>query len=570
MDLMTSLEAQGDRRQVTVLGRRSNAVHFTGRQLLESAEQTLDMWATCLGPGKHVLIAALPAGEGFLVSLVASLIGGGTLVPVAPPRPSDPPGRLLRMARTCGATAVLCTSSNQPAVEAQLCDADGSMSYPVLAIDRPEPSKKPFRPKASFHYPIIQHTSGSTRFPKSVPITASQIRENCGLIQSLWGMNAGSVMVNWLPHYHDMGLMGCIVYPLLSGAHSVQMSPYDMIRRPLSWLKAISDYKGTISGGPTFAFRECLERIQPEDSRDLDLRPWQRAFCGAEPVPAGLLDRFRGRFASNGLRPEAVFPCYGMAECTLFAAGEAEEFGQVRRAVQVGLAGQVGRAGEAEKQPAPVPKAWQAVDGCLLSEQIRANIRICDPETRAECPDGTSGEIWLSGASLCDGYLSNLCATDESFHVDPDGRRWLRTGDLGGVAGQHLYITGRIKEIVIVNGRNVAAAEIEWIAARAHDDLNASAAAAFANGRAGRAHLCIETRPGAAAPQDPEKMAAQIRSSVAGSCGVLLDVVTILPRGTLPRTSSGKIKRQLVAKEFNNDTAASWRSSRSSPFEVTS
>jgi acyl-CoA synthetase (AMP-forming)/AMP-acid ligase II len=347
-----------------------------------------------------------------------------------------------------------------------------------------------------------------------------------------------------------MGLMGCILYPLISGAHSVQMSPYDMILRPLSWLEAVSNYKCTISGGPTFAFLECLNRIRPEECAHLDLRSWERAFCGAEPVPAGLLDRFRDRFAPNGLAPDAVFSCYGMAECTLFAAGE---------------------AGHAERQ-ADLPEGWQVLDGCLLSPQTRANIRIADPETGAERTDGAPGEIFLSGGSICGGYLEQPDETEALFHIDADGRRWMRTGDLGGIAGHHLYITGRIKDIVLVNGRNVAAAEIEWLAAREHNCLNPSAAAAFVDDGSGRghAHLCIEIRPGAEPPEDPEEVASQIRKSVAGSCGVMLDTVCIVPRGSLPRTSSGKIRRQLIAKNFAKDKAVLEPQDRAPAYEATS
>ncbi|MCC4244511.1 AMP-binding protein [Stappia indica] len=531
-EIASALEQRHDAPLITVLGRRGRHRTMTGAELGARATEMQVLWDRCLGEGPHVLMAALPAGEEFLIALVATLLGGGTLVPVAPPRASYPPGRLARMAQTCGARAVLCTTNSRGAVEQQLIGEGEEPACPVLAVDDPEPVPDAASGGAApCAFPIIQHTSGSTRFPKAVPVTADQIRHNCGLIQSLWGMNRDSVMINWLPHYHDMGLMGCIVYPLLSGAHSVQMSPFDMIRRPAVWLEAISEWRGTISGGPTFAFLECLNRISEEEAEGLDLSSWERAFCGAEPVPSGLLDRFHQRFAANGLARDAVFACYGMAECTLFAAGEA------------------GGAGQA----AATPEAWAGFEGCLLSAETRRHIRIAEPETGRALPDGATGEIWLSGPSVCDRYLG--AADDEeaeSFFDEPDGVRWLRTGDLGGIAGEHLYIAGRAKDLIIVNGRNVAAAEVEWLAGREHADLSPSAAAAFDGLQAepGHADLLIELRAGCAPIAEPHAVAERIRKAVAAGTGVRLERIAFLPRGALPRTSSGKIRRQQAAGDL--------------------
>lgn len=529
-EIAAALELRHDAPLVTVLGRRGRHRTLTGAELAARAVEMQALWGRCLGEGPHVLMAALPAGEEFLVALVATLLGGGTLVPVAPPRAADPPGRLARMARTCGARAVLCTTNNRAMVEQQLAGEGGAPACPVLAVDDPVPVPEVAEGRAPCAFPVIQHTSGSTRFPKAVPVTADQIRHNCGLIRSLWDMSAETVVVNWLPHYHDMGLMGCILYPLLSGAHSVQMSPFDMIRRPAVWLEAVSEWRGTISGGPTFAFLECLNRISEEEAEGLDLGSWERAFCGAEPVPSGLLERFHRRFAGNGLARDAVFACYGMAECTLFAAGEA------------------GGAGQAAATPEP----WAGFEGCLLSAETRRHIRIAEPETGRALPEGATGEIWLSGPSVCGRYLGEGDGHEDSFFDAPDGVRWLRTGDLGGISGGHLYIAGRAKDLIIVNGRNVAAAEVEWLAAREHADLSPSAAAAFDGLQAepGHADLLIELRAGCAPIADPHAVAARIRKSVAAGTGVRLERIAVLPRGALPRTSSGKIRRQAAARDL--------------------
>jgi acyl-CoA synthetase (AMP-forming)/AMP-acid ligase II len=534
-DILRSLDQRAELPQITVLGRQGRANHYTGRQLLSEARRRLAQWEIRFGPGPKVLIASLPAGESFLFPMLASLIGDCTLVPVPTPRPSDMPGRLRHMAQTCGATAILCTSRHRKAIEMQLRSEDGTLPWPVVVEDDPVAPVPVAVSPPSVTVPLIQHTSGSTWFPKAVPIRAAQIRENCARIQCLWGMNAETTMVNWLPHYHDMGLIGGIVYPLLSGGRSVQMSPLAMIRRPLAWLRAVSEYRATFSGGPAFAFQECLNRIQEEECGDLDLSSWRRAYCGAEPVPAGLLERFRQRFAPCGLAPEAVFSCYGLAEYTLFAAG--------------------GPGGDSPE--APVPQGV-ATEPCLLRESTRQRIRITDPQTAGEMQDGQQGEIWLSGASASAEYLGLPVETAETFGHEADGTLWMRTGDLGVISGRYLYVTGRQKDIIIVNGRNVAAAEIEWVAGQVDSALNPFAAAAFAPAAAlgGHANLFIELLPKPAKLENPPRVIEQIRSTVAGTHSVLLDEIRILPRGFLPRTSSGKIRRQQVALSYEEGVPA--------------
>lgn len=549
-DILAVLDRRAETRLLSVLARDGRETAFTGAAIAAAAGRMQTLWSACLGPGPKVLIAALPPGETFLTALTASLLGAGTLVPVALPRVTDPPDRLHRMATGCGAAAALCLSRNRAAVEAQLRDAAGKMACPVLALDAPEVcavSRNSGRALADV--PIVQHTSGSTRFPKPVPVGADQIRANCALIRSLWGMGPETVMVSWLPQYHDMGLMGGILYPLLCGARSVQMNPFDMIRSPLSWLEAISDHRATMSGGPAFAFQDCLSRIAPDAGRRLDLSRWERAFCGAEPVPAGLLERFAARFAPNGLRRSAVFACYGMAETTLFAAGEPDP--RHDRAPSGSGSSGLGPSAPAAP-PDSVPAGWRRHEGCRLSQTTRQALAIVDPETGAPLPEGAEGEIWLSGASLVTGYLGQPGESACSFVTDAAGRRWLRTGDLGGIAGGRLFVTGRCKDIVIVNGRNVAAAEIEWIAARQDPALNPSGAAAVVpeGSEAGHAVLHIEVRAGRAGqmPADCAALESRIRRAVLGGCGVTLDAVHILRRGSLPRTTSGKIRRSAVLR----------------------
>lgn len=518
---------------ITLLDRRMEATPLTGYHLRRKAELCIAQWESWFGPGPHLLVSVLPAGEAFVVALLAALIGGHTIAPLVPHGSSVLAHPVRLVAESCRATAVLCTAAQREKIESILADGHGQLVCTVICADTGAVTHSHILPAAggiAGAVPIIQHTSGSTRLPKAVPIPAAQIRANCDMIRRLWRMDPKAVVVSWLPHYHDMGLMGGILYPLLIGARSIQMSPYAMIRSPIQWLRAISDHHGTFSGGPAFAYTECMNRISDEDCEGLDLSSWRHAFCGAEPVPAGLLERFQRRFAKHGLRRDAVFSCYGMAECTLFAAGEPWQ--------------------SSTPKPPPLPVS---VAPCRLTYETRRAIRIIDSVTGEELADGTLGEIWISGPSIAPGYHNLPDETAAAFVEDPaDGRLWLRTGDLGLIARDALYVTGRQKDVIVVNGRKIAAADVEWIAAEQHPALNPMAAAAFVppQGHSGHAVLFIETRPGCSQPEDVVQIEQRIARIVRGSLSIHLDEIRILPRGTLPRSTSGKIQRQKIAAAF--------------------
>lgn len=351
-------------------------------------------------------------------------------------------------------------------------------------------------------------------------------------------MDQRSRFVNWLPHHHDMGLMGGILYPLLAGGYSVQMNPLEVVRRPATWLQAITDYRATFSGGPAFAFADCLARIEADEAASLDLSSWERAFCGAEPIPAGLLPAFRRRFSAHGLRPESVYACYGMAENTLFVAGEPERCDSSASASTF----------EHTTQP------------CQLNDETRDMLRIVDPERGSCVLPGESGEIWVSGESRGYGYLGLRDETSANFEArltEDRARSWLRTGDLGIIKDKQLWIVGRIKDILIVNGRKLAAAELEWLAADAHEALNPLAAAAFQLDASGssEAVLLIELRSGHARPECIETVCRSIGLRALGEWGVRLVDIRVLERGSLQRTTSGKIRRQAIAAAYRQGSA---------------
>ncbi|MGS4947220.1 AMP-binding protein [Meridianimarinicoccus sp. RP-17] len=524
--------------QITVLRRASPPLVLTGHDLQQRADALRVRWDSQFGAGPLRLVLALPPGEWFLAALLAGILGGHTMVPAALPRLGSVASRLAHIVTDCGADAVLCTGAQLPSIREGLRNATHGPSCPVVAIDAAEygthMQQRPQRigPCAEGPHPVVvQYTSGSTRLPKGVRISGASILANCRMVEESWGMGPETCMVNWLPHYHDMGLMGGILYPLLAGGRSVQMNPLDMVRRPVDWLRAISDHRADFSGGPAFAFAECLRRIAPGDCAGLDLSCWTRAFCGAEPIPAGLLPAFRARFAAHGLPPEGVFGCYGMAEMTLFAAG------------------------------APGPAAslgGTPVEPCRLNTLTAPRLRIVDPQSRMPCPEGREGEIWLRGPSKGDGYMNLPEETRQTFHAtletpDAVAGEWLRTGDLGVITGELLHVTGRIKDTLIANGRKVAAAELEWLAASMDDALNPLAAAAFMPDatESARAVLLIELKSGYATTAGPlETVRSSIAKVIAGEWGIHLKDLRILPRGRLLRTSSGKVRRQAMAEAY--------------------
>lgn len=538
------LSERWDETQITVLGRTRPPLDLRGRDLKAAATDLAARWRHQFGPGPQTLVLALPHGEAFLAALLAGLLDGHTVVPVALPRAGSHSDRLAHIVQDCGASAVLCLTAHREVLLHQLADHEGRLlPCAIVAIDATEdhraaPTAGRRDAETGARPAIIQYTSGSTRMPKGVCIFGEQILANADLVARSWDLNAQTRVVNWLPHYHDMGLMGCILYPLLNGAASVQMNPLDMIRRPADWLRTISDYRATFSGGPAFAFADCVRRIEPEACEGLDLSCWTKAFCGAEPIPEGLLPSFRTRFAPYGLDPAAVFGCYGLAEMTLFAAG----------------------APGSERLP-PAPEGCGGVHPVRLTAITRPDVLIVDPDLRRPIPEGGHGEIWLRGPSKGGGYLNLPEESDAVFGASLDGtvsREWLRTGDLGVIGGDWLYVTGRLKDTLIVNGRKVAAAEIEWLAAGLDDALNPLAAAAFMPDptESGVAVLLIELKSSREAPDHPETLRAAIARAVSGEWGIRLSDVMILPRGRLERTTSGKVRRRVIADAYRQGRIA--------------
>ncbi|WP_122764595.1 non-ribosomal peptide synthetase [Pseudomonas viridiflava] len=386
---------------------------------------------------------------------------------------------------------------------------------------------------------FLQYTSGSTALPKGVQVSHGNLVANEVLIRRGFGidLNPDDVIVSWLPLYHDMGLIGGLLQPIFSGVPCVLMSPAYFLGRPLRWLEAISQYGGTISGGPDFAYRLCSERVSESALERLDLSTWRVAYSGSEPIRLDTLDRFAEKFAACGFSSDNFFASYGLAEATLFVAGGTRGHGiPALRVDETALA-----ANRAE------PGQGSAIMSCGTSQPEHA-VLIVDPHTLSELPDNRVGELWATGPSIAHGYWRNPEATAKTF-VQHAGRTWLRTGDLGFIRFGEVYITGRLKDLLIVRGHNLYPQDIEQTIEREVEVVRKGRVAAFAVNDQGLEGIGIAAEISRSVQKilPPEALIKAIRQAVAEAYQEAPSVVVLLNPGALPKTSSGKVQRAACA-----------------------
>lgn len=382
---------------------------------------------------------------------------------------------------------------------------------------------------------FIQYTSGSTGSPKGVMLSHGNLLHNSRLIYQGFEHSSQSKVVSWLPPYHDMGFIGGILQPFYGGFPVVLMSPVSFIRKPIRWLQAISRYQATTSGGPNFAYNLCLQKITPQQKATLDLSSWKLAFIGAEPISPQTLDQFAEAFAPCGFRRDAFYPCYGLAEATLFVSG-----GFIKEtAIQ------------------------QKVVSCgHYSEQT---VIIVDPKEGWETKplqDGEIGEIWVSGASVAQGYWNQPEKTQETFHANLEKTSFLRTGDLGFLQNGELYVTGRIKDLIIIRGQNYYPQDIEQTVEQSHVAIRPGCCAAFSISE-GEEQLAIaaEIKRESIRQLNLEEVLTAIRSVIAQEHGLQIHTILLLKQGSIPKTSSGKIQRHACQNQYqdnNFDLIAHW------------
>ncbi|CAM4407409.1 non-ribosomal peptide synthetase [Myxococcus xanthus] len=406
---------------------------------------------------------------------------------------------------------------------------------------------------------FLQYTSGSTGTPKGVMLTHGNLVHNSHLIGLGMELREGSVAVNWLPPYHDMGLIGGILQPLYNGFHGVLLSPITFLQRPLSWLQAIERHRGTCAGGPNFAFDLCVRKTRPEEREQLDLRTWQVAFCGAEPIRPETLARFARAFEPAGFRPEFFYPCYGLAEATLIAAGgvkaEPVRTGHFdARALQHG-------------QGAPRDEGTGQDTVTLVSSGTQLptqSLVVVDPQARTLQADGEVGEIWMSGPSVAQGYWGRPEETERVFQarLARGEGPFLRTGDLGFLRDGQLFVTGRAKDLIIIRGRNHYPQDLEQTTEQSHPAIRPGCSAAFSVDVDGEEHLAVAFEVSARQEVSPDDVATSVQQAIAEHHQLGVHAVLLLKAGALPKTSSGKIQRHACRAGFLDGTLeliGAWR-----------
>ncbi|RQU99200.1 amino acid adenylation domain-containing protein, partial [Burkholderia cenocepacia] len=522
---------------------------LTYRELDARARQ----WAATLlahaAPGERAMLL-LPSGLDYAVAFLGCLHAGIVAVPLYPPEPAQvqPFERLLSILDDAAPRLLVTDAAHADAVRT-LDAARPRAGAPVtLCVDAPpaagEPAPTPAGRIDGDTVAFLQYTSGSTSAAKGVMVTHANLVSNERAIGAAMAFTAADTMVSWLPLFHDMGLIGGLLAPLFTGFPVVLMAPQHFLEAPARWLKAIGRYGGTVSGGPNFAFQLCAERVRDAQLEGISLDRWRVAFCGSEPIRAETLAQFSARFAAQGFGERALFPCYGLAEATLFVSGAAPGRGMtVRHVATAAPAGNA--AARADKHAALV--------SCGHVAPAHA-VRIVASDTHAPLADGVIGEIWVSGPSVAAGYWRNTPASAETFVSDAEGR-WLRTGDLGCLLDGELYVTGRVKDLIIVRGQNHYPQDIETTLGKQVARVRKGRVIAFPVGEAGVEGIGIAAEvPHAVAKADPGELFAQIRRAVAEAHGEPASVIVLLAPGTLPRTSSGKLRRSACASGWRDGT----------------
>ncbi|MGV2830532.1 fatty acyl-AMP ligase [Myxosarcina sp. GI1(2024)] len=404
---------------------------------------------------------------------------------------------------------------------------------------------------------FFQYTSGSTGNPKGVMVSHGNILHNSEVIKQAFQHHEATRILMWLPMFHDMGLVGGVMQPLYGGYSAVLMSPLALIQQPVLWLQALSRYRITTSGGPNFAYDLLCQKVTPQQRENLDLSHWEVAFSGAEPVRAETLAKFIELYAPCGFKPEAFYPCYGMAEATLFITGGSKpKFPQVLYINELDLAKNRVVCVEPEEKYA------KAVVSCGYG-WLEDEVVIVDPKTLTRCPsdkpDGMAslriGEIWVRGKGVARGYWQQPEATERDFQAhlaDEPDKSFLRTGDLGFIRDGELYIVGRIKDVMIIWGRYCYPHHIEQTIQDAHPALRINAGAAFSVEIAGEERLIIasEVERTYLRRLNLEEIIGAIRQAVAIEHTVDVYTILLLKTGSIPKTTSGKIQRRACRQGF--------------------
>jgi acyl-CoA synthetase (AMP-forming)/AMP-acid ligase II len=521
-----------------------------------------------------------PAGLEFISAFFGSLYAGIIAVPVPPLNMTHPQRTLARLraiAIDAQATLVLTTSSILAKAECLFRLAPELRALRWMATDKVIGGADEWQePKVNGNtLALLQYTSGSTAVPRGVMVSHRNLLENSAHISRAFEISPDTVSVTWLPVFHDMGLTNGIVQPIYGGRQCVLMPPQSFLQRPVRWLQAISNYKATISGGPNFAYEMCARKVNPEQRAGLDLSSWKVAYNGAEPVRADTLKRFATAFSSCGFRPAASYPCYGLAEATLIVSGGLPNDEPVLCTTRVTALEHNGIA-----EPSDTTQNVRTLVGSGRA-MAETKIVVAHPESMTACARDEIGEIWVSSPSVAQGYWNRPEETERTFNAylaDTREGPFLRTGDLGFLRDGELFVTGRLKDLIIIGGRNLYPHDIELTVEQSHAAVRSGCSVAFSVDVTDDERLIIaaeierrfqvrkhlhnsESREnsngGAQNGQLAESLDAVVRAirrAVAEEHDIRVHAVVLLSAGGIPRTPSGKVQRRVCQARFRDGT----------------
>ncbi len=511
-------------------------------------------------------IIAMQPGLDFTIAFFGCLYAGVAAVPVYPLKRKETGERIAHVIADASATVIL---TDIPSLEPMLDKTSMLIGVSILIVDENDQGHEAEwvdRQVAGDDVAFIQYTSGSTGVPKGVVVTHSNLMSNERMVEEGFGHSKATVFVGWLPLYHDMGLIGNMLQPFYLGVLCVLMSPVAFVQKPIRWLRAINKYRGTTSGGPNFGYDLCVTRTTAEQRAGLDLSCWRVAYNGAEPVRAQTLRDFAEVFADYGFRAEAIYPCYGMAEGTLFITG--------------GPSNQMFNTINADKRSIGKDLMIEMDGHSLADINHRASVefvdcgqpwrdcqvRIVNPATQLSCSSHEIGEIWVSGSHVAQCYKNQPQKSDETFNafvldeaidstIDSNRGPYLRTGDLGFLKNGRLFVTGRLKDIIIINGRNHYPQDIELTVSRCHPALLENATAAFQVSDNHRDKLVVvqEVSRGFTDAAEIKTLTLEIIRTVSAVHEVQVSDVVLIRQAKILKTSSGKIRRKACLEMYLND-----------------
>ncbi|EAZ92699.1 AMP-binding protein [Crocosphaera chwakensis] len=529
--------------------------HITYGELHSQAKKIAQ---TLLGSGlqSRNVILLYPPGIDFIIAFFGCLYAGVIPAPIHAPKRNRSNQKIASLVHSIDAAAILVPEAQKETYDQILSKEENwPEELPYIVTDRLfnlSPLATPELPDLDGStLAFLQFTSGSTSLPKGVMISHSNCLSNLEMALSVTSATPESTFVSWLPHYHDLGLVAHLLHSFYGGSHCVILAPTTFVSRPLEWLRAITNYGGQYTGAPNFAYQLCVDKIRPEEQKNLDLSCLRMAINAAEPINAQTLLDFSEKFAENGFKPQMFLPAYGMAEGTVFISSGTLEQEPVYLEIDLDILGKDNIAVETNNDTHK-----KRLVGCghgKLGEQLF----IIDPQRNCEVPRYHVGEVWVTGPNIMAGYYQNPEATAKTLVSQKGDRLYLRTGDLGFMDEDgELYITGRLKDLIIVNGVNYYPQDIEICVGQAHKDIRSGCVIAFSVPGKTAEELVIVAELNKAGMTKMgqsgylEEMVEAISSKIGEEFELSVTQLVFLRIGRIPKTSSGKLQRQQCKQMF--------------------